>query len=104
MLQILDLNHPLGTTIIIYLAVIGALLVLKPKFIFEKNGNLKKFATGSGRYRTVFPLWLIFAVVGIIIYFVVISLNYNMRLKNLCKSIKTPADLKKFMTETCQNN
>ena len=83
-----DFNQPLQTSILIYLIIIGILFYLKPRFMFDPKGNIKKFGTGSGRYRTVFPLWLILTTIAILIYYCVAMVAYRQNLKSLCQTIK----------------
>ena len=70
-------ERPLETTILIYLIVLVILFIAKPKILFDPKGNLKQFATGSGNRKTILPLWLIIALIAVIIYFVVIVINYR---------------------------
>ncbi len=88
-----DPERPLETTILIYLIVLGILFMIKPKFLFDPKGNLKKFATGSGRYKTILPLWLVISLIGIIIYYLVIVFNYRIQMAGLCKELKKTGDI-----------
>lgn len=83
-----DFNKPLQTSILIYLIIIGVLFYIKPRFMFDPKGNIKKFGTGSGRYRTVFPLWLILTTIAILVYYFVAMVAYRQNLKSLCQTIK----------------
>ena len=77
-------ERPLETTILIYLIVLGILFITKPKFLFDPKGNLKQFATGSGNRKTILPLWLIIALIGVVIYYIVIVINYINQMGTLC--------------------
>jgi hypothetical protein len=86
--MILNPERPLETTILIYLIVLGILFIIKPKILFDPKGNLKQFATGSGNRRTILPLWLIIALIAVIIYFVVIVINYRHQVSKICMQMK----------------
>jgi len=98
-----DFNKPLQTSILIYLIIIGILFYFKPRFMFDPNGNIKKFGTGSGRYRTVFPLWLILSIIAILVYYCVIIINYRNNLKSLCLTLKKGKidDLQNILENKC---
>ena len=83
-----NLQRPLETTILIYLLVLGVLFMIKPKFLFDQKGNLKKFATGSGNHKTILPLWLIIMLIGVLIYYIVIVFNYKLQAGGICKELK----------------
>lgn len=87
-MNLINFQRPLETTILIYLVVLIILFIIKPKFLFDPKGNLKKFSTGSGNRKTVLPLWLIIAIIGVIIYYIVIVLNYRTQIGGLCDKIK----------------
>lgn len=38
----------------------------KPSLMFDKNGNIKSFGTGKG--KTIIPLWIASTVIGILTY------------------------------------
>jgi hypothetical protein len=86
--MIFNPERPLETTILIYLIVLAILFIIKPKILFDPKGNLKQFATGSGNRRTILPLWLIIALIAVIIYFVVIVINYRHQVNKLCTQMK----------------
>jgi hypothetical protein len=99
-------ERPLETTILIYLIVLGALFLLKPKFLFDPKGNLKKFATGAGNHKTILPLWLIIALIGIVIYYIVIVFNYRIQMGGLCRELKKGGstnikDIEKMLNIKC---
>ena len=50
-------NNRIQLSLIIYLIVITIIIVLKPTHMFNDNGSLKSF--GSGKSKTLFPLWLL---------------------------------------------
>ena len=101
--MILNPERPLETTILIYLVVLGILFLIKPRFLFDQKGNLKKFATGSGNHKTILPLWLIISLIGIIIYYIVIVINYRTQMTNLCVKINKGNinDIQKMLNLKC---
>ena len=58
-------------SILIYLAISFTIIYIKPEFIFtdKKKNKLKIF--GTGKKKTIFPLWFILFITAIIIYFVI---------------------------------
>ena len=102
-MSLFNSDRPLETTILIYFIVLGLLFLIKPKFIFDPKGNLKRFATGSGPRKTIIPLWLILALIGVIIYYLVIVYNYRYQINDLCSGIKNGyiKDLKEILKNKC---
>jgi len=96
-------ERPLETTILIYLIVLGILFITKPKFLFDPKGNLKQFATGSGNRRTILPLWLIIALIGVVIYYIVIVINYRNQMGILCVEIEKGnlKNIEKIFSKQC---
>lgn len=67
---------PLSITIVLYTAVVIAVIVIKPRIIFENPNIYNKFGlkTSNIDNKTIIPLWLIMLVFALILYFVVIRL------------------------------
>ena len=61
-------NDRFKYALILYVGIIFVLVILKPKFLFKKNGEFKEF--GTGRDKTVFPFWLIIFVAIVISYYI----------------------------------
>lgn len=61
-------NDRFKYALILYIGIIFVLVILKPKFLFKKNGEFKEF--GTGKDKTVFPFWLIIFVAIIISYYI----------------------------------
>lgn len=61
-------------TIGIYLIAVFILLYSRPLYIFNSDGNLKKFGVNSTD-TTLTPLWLIFTVFAILSYYLIIVFN-----------------------------
>ena len=61
-------NDRFKYALILYVGIIFVLVIIKPKFLFKKNGEFREF--GTGKDKTVFPFWLIIFVSIIISYYV----------------------------------
>ena len=54
-------------SVILYLVFMGILITLKPTHIYNSDGSLKQFGTGSN--KTLFPLWLIIFIGAFLSYY-----------------------------------
>ena len=61
-------NNRVKYTLLIYLVVVMIIIIIRPKFMFKKNGEFKPF--GIGKNKTIFPFWLIIFVSIIIAYYI----------------------------------
>lgn len=68
-------NIRLKIAIALYLLFIFVVLFYKPQFIFNEGGELKSFGTGEN--KTILPLWIIFALMGILSYYITIIMVVN---------------------------
>ena len=68
----MNTNIRLKIAIALYLLLILIVLFYKPQFIFTDEGELKDFGTGEN--KTIMPLWIIFALMGIVSYYTTIIL------------------------------
>jgi hypothetical protein len=68
----MNTNIRLKIAIALYLLLIFIVLFYKPQFIFTDEGELKDFGTGEN--KTIMPLWIIFALMGIVSYYTTIIL------------------------------
>lgn len=60
----------LQLSLVIYIILIVLLVLLKPKFTFDENGDLKRFGTNNGsNTTTILPLWLIIVLLAILSYY-----------------------------------
>ena len=63
-------KHPIQASIIIYVFIISAIVLAKPRLFFHPDGRLKEF--GTAQYgRTIFPLWLFCIILAVVIYFLI---------------------------------
>ncbi len=66
-------DNNIKLSLILYVIICFALYYIKPRFIFDNQGNFKQF--GLTRDKTIYPFWLICLVLGIIIYLLIIIKN-----------------------------
>ena len=60
-------KHSTAISILIFIALYGGLMFVKPAIIFNSDGSLRDFGVGYHR-RTIFPAWLIAIVCAILSY------------------------------------
>lgn len=72
-------ENVLKTTVLLYTLLVISLLYTQPKMFYVNNDpkteKLKKFGTGNKNTKTIFPLWLVFLVIGILLYALVCLVN-----------------------------
>ena len=66
------LTNNINISILVFLTIFIIFIILKPNFIYNKNGLLRDFGIGK-RNSTVLPLWLIVILLAIISYILVLS-------------------------------
>ena len=62
----MDNKSGVKTAILLYLLLVSGIIYLRPRFLFDKNGDIKKYGTKEN--ETLFPLWLIMGVLALISY------------------------------------
>lgn len=62
----MDINNPIQNAIIFYLIIMITIIVMKPKLLYDQNGNIKQFGFESN--QTIISLHLIGIVLPIILY------------------------------------
>lgn len=70
------IESPFQLAIVIYLIIITLLFIIRPPFIFDNPNVYHKFGLTTKdkkRRKTLFPLWLLFLLLAIIIYYTTIS-------------------------------
>jgi hypothetical protein len=60
-------NNPVLVSIILFLALFIIFQLLKPGFLYNKDGSLREFGVGY-RNRTILPVWLLSIILGILSY------------------------------------
>ena len=58
-------------SIVIFLLLFVIINLLKPSFLYEKDGSIRNFGIGS-RQKTITPIWLISIILGILSYLFVL--------------------------------
>tara|TARA_B100001094_G_C18108407_1_gene759710 strand:+ start:981 stop:1250 length:270 start_codon:yes stop_codon:yes gene_type:complete len=61
-------KSPLSVALIFYILTCLLLLWIRPRIMFEENGNLKHLGTNLKNDETLLPLWLAALLVGIFVY------------------------------------
>ena len=56
------------STFILFLTFFSLIMIIKPSFIFNKDGSFKDFGLGYTN-RTVLPIWIISIVFAILSYY-----------------------------------
>ena len=66
-------EHATTSAILLFSAVFVLVQVIKPSFLYNRDGSLRAFGIGT-KNKTVVPMWLVAIILGIMSYFVVIQL------------------------------
>jgi hypothetical protein len=64
-------KNPTLVSLILFLVLYYAILVGKPDFLYNSDGSLRQFGVGY-RKKTIFPIWLMSLILGILCYLFVI--------------------------------
>ena len=54
-------------SIVLFLIMFGAIQLMKPAFLYNKDGSIREFGVGY-RNKTILPIWLLSLILGIISY------------------------------------
>ncbi len=60
-------NHSISSAIIIFIIIFVIFTLLKPSFLFTKNGTIRNFGLGK-RNATILPIWLFVIIIAIFAY------------------------------------
>lgn len=71
-------HNKISVAILIYMILFALVNVLKPAFMYNKDGSLKEFGVGY-RKKTIIPVWLISIFLAIIAYFSVVYYTSTIR-------------------------
>jgi hypothetical protein len=63
-------NIPL-MSIIIFIIIFGSIQLIKPDFLYKKDGSIREFGVGY-KNKTIMPVWLFSIILGILSYIVVL--------------------------------
>jgi hypothetical protein len=64
-------EHAILVSIIIFLLIFGLIQMVKPSFLYNKDGSIRAFGIGY-RNKTILPIWLLSIVLGILSYLIVV--------------------------------
>lgn len=65
-------NNVPAAAILLFSVVFILVQVIKPSFLYNRDGSLRAFGIGS-KHKTVVPMWLVAIVLGIMSYFIVLQ-------------------------------
>ena len=74
MISDLTKRNPLLSSIIIFLFFFTIITILKPPFIFNRDGSMKDFGLGYTD-KTVIPIWLLVIILAIVSYLAIAYLS-----------------------------
>jgi sterol desaturase/sphingolipid hydroxylase (fatty acid hydroxylase superfamily) len=58
-------------SIILFVFIFTFIQILKPAFLYNKNGSVREFGIGY-KNKTIFPIWVLSLILGILCYLFVI--------------------------------
>jgi hypothetical protein len=68
--QFIRKNVPL-VSIILFIIIFGSIQMLKPSFLYNKDGSIREFGVGY-KNKTILPVWMLSLVLGIVSYLLVL--------------------------------
>ena len=54
-------------SIILFVIMFGLIIMIKPAFLYNKDGSIREFGIGY-KNKTILPIWLLSLILGIISY------------------------------------
>lgn len=57
-------------SIILFAIIFGFIIMMKPAFLYNKDGSIREFGIGY-KNKTILPIWLLSIILGIISYLIV---------------------------------
>jgi len=54
-------------SIVLFLVMFGAIQIMKPDFLYNKDGSIREFGVGY-KNKTILPIWLLSLILGILSY------------------------------------
>jgi uncharacterized membrane protein YozB (DUF420 family) len=79
MLRTFTRNNTTLVSIIIFLVIFMIIQMLRPAFLYNKDGSLREFGVGY-KNKTIVPLWLFSIILGILCYVLVLYYLVHPRL------------------------
>lgn len=71
MLRTFTRNNTTLVSIILFLFIFGLIQIIKPNFLYNKDGSIREFGIGY-KNKTILPLWLLSIILGILTYVLVL--------------------------------
>lgn len=66
------IQHKVTFAILLFLFFFGTIHLVKPQFIYEKDGSFRPFGIGY-QNKTILPIWIVSIVLAIFSYIIVAS-------------------------------
>jgi hypothetical protein len=63
-------EHITSISIILFILVFGIIIMIKPVFLYNKDGSIREFGVGY-KNKTILPIWLLSIILGILSYLTV---------------------------------
>ena len=63
-------EHITLISIILFVFMFGLIVMIKPAFLYNKDGSVREFGIGY-KNKTILPIWLLSLVLGIVSYLIV---------------------------------
>jgi Zn-dependent protease with chaperone function len=57
-------------SIILFIFMFGLIVIIKPGFLYNRNGSIREFGIGY-KNKTILPIWLLSLILGIVSYLLV---------------------------------
>ena len=64
-------NNQTLSAIILFVIIFRIIQIMKPGFLYNRDGSVKEFGIGY-KNKTIFPIWLLSLVLGILCYLFVL--------------------------------
>ena len=64
-------NNQTLVAIILFVIIFAIIQIIKPGFLYNRDGSVKEFGIGY-KNKTIFPIWLLSLVLGILCYLFVL--------------------------------
>lgn len=71
MLRTFIRNNSTLVSIVIFLILFSLIHLMKPSFLYNKDGSLREFGVGY-KNKTILPMWLFAILLGILTYVIVL--------------------------------
>ena len=71
-------NNPILVSIVLFLTLFTMIQLIKPSFLYKTDGSIREFGIGY-RNKTIFPIWLLSIILGILSYLFVMYYLHNPR-------------------------